>query len=318
MATEQDEKQDQQQTEDYDAVWAELDKAEGVAPTADIDDDQDGLPEKSDPGTGAKEGNSADDPGATASKDSRPVEKPQPVEDQTEKRIKDLQAGFTRMAQENSELKRLLQERDAGNATDKQVKDQQQKVDAAKAAIDQGAMDAVYKEFPELKGVLEPLLQTVSTLQNETQSVRKELEDRDAKARQNAEFEKKKKDLEEFESKVKPKITAVHPDFDDILSNDEYWKWADKQRPSLKVAAFLSTDPEDINWAISEFKKANALPSAQALKTQDKDRRETKLQQQMSMRGGSTPLPSSGKNKDPNDYDGAWDEAEKEERRQGR
>lgn len=72
--------------------------------------------------------------------------------------------------------------------------------------------------------------------------------------------------LDYFEANVKPKILKVHPDFDSIImitrsdgtreSNKEYFEWAEKQRPALRYAAIESSDPDDIIWAISEYKKS--------------------------------------------------------------
>lgn len=71
--------------------------------------------------------------------------------------------------------------------------------------------------------------------------------------------------LEHFEKHVKPKILKAHPDFDSIvlkkspdgklIPNDEFFQWAEKQRPALKFAAMESDNPDDIIWAISEYKK---------------------------------------------------------------
>lgn len=71
--------------------------------------------------------------------------------------------------------------------------------------------------------------------------------------------------LEYFNANVKPKILKIHPDFDDIvlkktpdgklIANDEFFEWAEKQRPALRFAAMESNNPDDIIWAISEYKK---------------------------------------------------------------
>lgn len=55
---------------------------------------------------------------------------------------------------------------------------------------------------------------------------------------------------------VKPKVLEVHPDFDEIVKNETYWQWIEKQRPALKFAGKDSGDPDDIIWAISEYKKS--------------------------------------------------------------
>lgn len=75
--------------------------------------------------------------------------------------------------------------------------------------------------------------------------------------------------LRKFEREVKPKILKVHPDFDTIVIiknpdgsvalNDAYIKWAEQQRPALRTAALQSSEPDDIIWALSEYKKSNRL-----------------------------------------------------------
>ena len=81
---------------------------------------------------------------------------------------------------------------------------------------------------------------------------------RDAKAK---EEKQKQEAFAYFNDFVKPKVIIVHPDFDDIVLDKEqrFFKWADQQRPALRFAATESSDPEDIIWAISEYKKSNPL-----------------------------------------------------------
>jgi hypothetical protein len=59
-----------------------------------------------------------------------------------------------------------------------------------------------------------------------------------------------------FATHVKPKVVRIHPDFDDIMKDSGYWKWAEEQPQALKRAALDSSDPSDIIWAIGEYKKA--------------------------------------------------------------
>lgn len=75
----------------------------------------------------------------------------------------------------------------------------------------------------------------------------------------------KQEALEYFELQVKPEILKIHPDFDNIIFkttedgtivlNEEYFQWAEKQKPALRDAAINSSKPEHIIWAISEYKK---------------------------------------------------------------
>lgn len=59
-----------------------------------------------------------------------------------------------------------------------------------------------------------------------------------------------------FVTHIRPKVVRIHPDFDDIMKDSGYWKWAEEQPQALKRAALDSSDPADIIWAIGEYKKA--------------------------------------------------------------
>jgi hypothetical protein len=298
-------KDDQQQTpeEQYDAAWVELDTPEGK-------DDKTGLPDDSEPKDGVKPDGTAtsSDSGTLNKDDGKP-------EDSTEKRIKDLQSGFTKVTQENAELKRMVDEFKAGNATKQQVDDQQKKADSAKAAIDKGALDAVYREYPELKEVIDPLFSVVESLKAETASLKQSSEQNRARTEMKLVEESKRQALDHFENNIMPKVTTGeggHPDFKEIIANEDYWEWAKGQRPGLRTAAMDSSDPEDIKWALAEYKKSRAMPEAKKVKEQEQQKKADKLNNSMALRGGSTAFsPKGDGSKDPNDYDDGWDEAGK-------
>lgn len=288
--------------EQYDAAWEEQEAAEKEAA------DPSGLSD-TDPDDEAKK--AAEEEAARVAAAEAEVQKKatEAQDDPAEKRIKDLQSGFTRISQENVELKKKIEEFEAGTATRKEVEDQQKKVDAAKAAIDQGALSTVFKEYPELEAVLNPLLQTVDSLKSETEQFKAAKAD-DA---QRAEVEKKKEALNHFETKVKPAVMGGddgHPDFEQIIANDDYWNWAEQQRPGLRTAALHSNDPDDIKMALAAYKKDRAMPEAKKLKEEEEKKKQTKLNNAMSLRGGSTPFPGKGK-PDDSDYDAGWEEAGK-------
>lgn len=225
------------------------------------------------------------------------------------KALKDTKAWATKLSQENAELKRLIAE----GATKKEVAEQEKAVEGAKANISDDTLSTVFREYPELKDVLTPLLDTVKTLQAETETFRKDkqlsAEEADKKA--------KKEALDHFENQIMPKVTEGpdgHPDFKEIIGNADFFLWAEQQRPGLQTAALRSNDPEDIKWALTQYKKDRAMPEAANLKKQEEEKRKQKLNNQMSLRGGSSAL-STGKAKvDPSDYDAAWEQAEKEDR----
>jgi len=98
----------------------------------------------------------------------------------------------------------------------------------------------------------EPRYDSIKATAARRAKARQKQEEQDAKARQAA--------FEYFVQNVKPLVVKVHPDFDRIVAGEGYWKWAEKQRPALKFAAFNSGDPEDIIWAIGEYKTTLAKP----------------------------------------------------------
>ncbi|KAF0218797.1 MAG: hypothetical protein FD174_2580 [Geobacteraceae bacterium] len=296
--------------EAYEAAWDEIEKAEG-----ETNPDDTGFSDKKDPDA---EGGNTDGKAAPAGSEPLKEDNGKSDDDPTEKRIKDLQAGFTRVTQENAELKRTLDEFKAGRATEKQVQEQQKKADDAKAAIDQTSLENAFNEYPELKSIINPLLDAVNGLKAETESLKKDK----VKTAEQEEINRKKAALDYFEANVLPKVTGGedgHPDFKEIIASEDYFKWAADQRPSLQTAALNSNDPDDIKWAMAEYKKSRAKPEAAKLKQQEEEKRNQRINNAMTLRGGSTPFPTKSKDGDPNDYDAAWEEAEREERKkQGR
>lgn len=291
--------------EQYDAAWEELEEVKEVVDSGLSDTD----PEGKEPNPEDEEELQSEESKLASSNKETLQENTEHVADQTEKRIKDLQAGFTKISQENSELKKKLEAFEAGTATRKEVEDQQKKVDDAKAAINQEALSTVFKEYPELEAILNPLLQTVESLKSETEQFKASK----AVDAQRAEEDRKKEALNYFETKVKPLVVHGedgHPDFEQIITTDDYWEWAEQQRPGLRTAALNSSDPEDIKMALSAYKKDRAMPEAKKLKQQQEEKRQEKLNNAMSLRGGSTQFPAKGK-ADDNDYDAGWEDAGK-------
>lgn len=290
--------------EQRDAAWDELDaeekKVEGTTeeglsdPDPELDDDKQPL----------------DTPSAPTDSELLKKEAEQHEESADAKALKDTKAWATKLAQENAELKRLMSE----GATKQEIAEQRQTVEEAKKDIGADTLDSVYREYPELKEVLSPLLDTVKTLQAQADEMKR---DKQVSAEQQAENDKKAA-LENFETKIMPKVMEGpdgHADFKEIISSADYFEWAEKQRPGVKTAALMSNDPEDIKWALSQYKKDRAIPEAAKMKEQEEAKRKQKLNNQMSLRGGASTI-STGKGKaDPTDYDAAWEQAEKEDRK---
>lgn len=188
----------------------------------------------------------------------------------SEKALRDTKVWATKLAQENAELKRI-------------VADFNKQSEAQTASEIDALRESVYADYPELKGLLEPLIQDISEIKR-------------SKAN-DAEKSKHQEALDYFNSNVKPEVLKAHPDFDSILfdgkggANDEYFTWALKQRPSLRIAAMDSSDPEDITWAVTEFKKYKGSGEAQALKQKQENERRQKLVNSQTLRGGKSTIP---------------------------
>lgn len=306
--TKEEEKTTEQPTpeQQYDDAWEELE----TTPEGEQTTDEEGK-------TGLSDTDPEEKPerGYVSPEHSESLKKEEAkADDPTDKRIKDLQAGFTKVTQENAELKRMLEEFKAGNVTKQQVEEQQKKADDAKALIDESDLATLYREYPETKGVIGKLLDTVTSLSAETASLKQATEQNRAKSEAERQEEAKKQALNHFETQVLPKVTqgdGGHPDFKEIIANEDYWNWAKEQRPGLRTAAMDSSDPEDIKWALSEYKKSRAKPEAEKVKQQEQQQKQNKLNNAMSLRGGSTPFPAKSGSKDPDDYDDGWEEAAK-------
>ncbi len=284
-----------------DQEWDKLDAEEKAAENK---SDDFGLSDDSDPDYDGKE------PAAKITPDdSESLKKETDKQESAEaKALKDTKAWATKLSQENADLKRLVAE----GATKKEITAQEQTIEQQKKAISDETLNTVYREYPELKEVLNPLLDTLKGLQAETEATKKQREE----SVQQSEVKRKQEALNYFESTIMPEVMKEHADFKEIIGDAGYFEWAEKQRPGLKTAALQSNDPEDIKWAVGEYKKAVAGPEAAKLKQSEEEKRKQKLNNQMSLRGGSSTLSTGKAKSDPNDYDAAWEKAEREERKQ--
>jgi hypothetical protein len=215
-----------------------------------------------------------------------------------EKALKDTKAHATKLSQENSQLKRKLEAFEKGEATRAEVDAAKKAVQEAKDNLDE-AKGRIYSEYPELKEVLDPLIETTRSLKREVETFK------NAKA-QDAERERRQTALDHFNANVKPRVMETHPDFDSIVKDPNYWSWAEAQRPALRTAAMDSPDPEDIRWALTEFKRFKASDEAKAVRQKDEKDKQTKLLNAMSIRGGGGAPAGGGKKGDPEDYDAGF------------
>lgn len=205
--------------------------------------------------------------------DAAPEPKQEAQEGGIDKALKDTKSYATRLAQENSELKKRLNEIEL-------------KFRAGETEEFTALRNQVYQDYPELKSIIEPIIKELSDIKSMRAAEAERLQRNEA--------------LEYFNTNVRPVVLRAHPDFDSVLfnekgaANDEYFQWAAKQRPSLRTAAMDSTDPEDIIWAVTEFKKFKASPEAKMIKEQQTEKRIQRLVSAQTLRGGNTPIPLSG------------------------
>lgn len=232
---------------------------------------------------------------------------PNPAEAQPKgeaKALRDTKAWATKLAQENAELKKKMAQYEAGNASAKEVQDAKDALKETKAQLS-GKLAKVYEDYPELKEVLDPMLTMAESLDKKIEDLKKTSTE-----------ERRRSEMKAyFEAEVEPKIVKAHPDFAAIKADDEYYQWADKQRPGLRTAALNSMDPDDIIMAVTEFKKFKNSPEAASKKADDDTRKNAVKENLSSIRGGSSDKgkrkPSSLDEVDKNDYDSAFDMAAK-------
>lgn len=223
------------------------------------------------------------------------------------KALRDTKAWATKLAQENAELKRTLDKFKDGTATGKEVTAAQKGMEDTKKEL-ASKVKEVYKDYPELKDVLDPLISMADTFSNKLDMMEK-----------HGEEERKRAEMRTFfETEVEPKVLAQHPDFAKIKSDEQFFVWADKQRPSLRTAAMFSLDPDDLIFAVGEYKKFLGTGAAGSVKA-EQDLKKEGIRANLSAMSGSGSKPPIGSKSTPsridevdaNDYDTAFDVASK-------
>ena len=290
---------------EYDKTWEEAEKAEtGEKPGEAVDpppaekkegDDTTGLPEKA----------PIEEETPTAADDKHPHGTDVKA---LEKALADTKTAFTRVSQEAAELRRQVEAARRGDGDAEALEEAKRKAADARDNFD-ALKTKLLEDYPELEGFLDITAKEIRGLRQDVTELRKGKE-------KDAEAEARKGALDKFNAKVKPSILEEHKDFDAIMGDEEYWKWAEKQRPALRFAALDSPDSEDIKGAIREYKRFKATPEAQRVKEeQDKTKRE-RLRNAQSLRPGAPPLAPKGPGKK-DDYDTGWDEAGRELEKEG-
>lgn len=229
------------------------------------------------------------------------------------KALKDTKAWATQIAMDKAKLEKELADLKAGRSTDEKVKDAKDTLAETRKTL-AGKLESVYKDYPELKDVLDPLISMTDALSGKVQSFEKVTEE-----------ESKRSELrQKFETEIEPEIIKVHPDFRKVAFSKEYMAWVEKQSPATQYAAMNSLDPDDIIGTITKFKKANAGGEAESQR-QEEERKKKGLKENLaSVRGGGSGSKTSGKPSrfediDPNDREGAWEYlAAQEEKRKAK
>lgn len=228
-----------------------------------------------------------------------------------QKALKDTKAWATRLAQENAEYKRIIAKFEAGKASGKEVDDAGKGIEKTKSEL-ASKVNKVYEDYPELKDVLDPLISMADTLSTKFN----QMEEQGKQERERAEMRSF------FEKEVEPKVLEKHPDFGKIKTDEAFFAWAEKQRPSLRTAAMYSLDPDDLIFAVGEYKKFLGTPAAGSLK-EEQDKKKAGVRQNLSsMSGTGSKPPLGGKGApsrigdvDKEDYDTAFEVAQKELKR---
>jgi hypothetical protein len=290
---------------EYDQEWARLEEEEtGEKPQQNQEKEEESVEDD-------KEEHPVDD---DKKEEAAPVKdaKKEEVKDKDltgiEKALHDTKSYATKLAQENANLKKALNEKDS---SDKAKKVEEAKV-AQKEAQDRlnGSLQEAYKEYPELKEALDGLKSELMTTRKEIDGLKSE------KSKQESEQAKLKEDAAYFEQNIKPEIVKVHSDFDAIVKDPQavFFKWAEKQTLAIRVAVFNSMDPADMNMAIDAYKRDKSSGYIKETKDKDAKDRDLKLKNAQSLRGGqqipdNLNVESGPKGKE--NYEGGWDEAGK-------
>lgn len=298
-------KSEQEYNEEFEKLASSEDPNATLAKAEGNKEDPKPEPEPKSEATPSGEEKPAEDGGGEPKTGDDPEQDPEPKpkgEDAgVAKALKDTKAWGTKLAQENAELKKLVEDLKAGKATQTQVDEAKDKIGETKKQI-RDRLNKTYEDYPELKESLDPLVTLIEGVAADVENFKKSSDETKARI---AEREK-------FEREVAPHIAKVHPDFREIAASEDYVKWAEAQSPAMQVAALHSRDPRDINSALAEFKKFQGSDESKKQQLDEEKRREAVKKNLSSTRGGgSTPdgkgKPGSLKDVEKDDYNGAWD-----------
>jgi len=311
MGEEKDVVKEQEKTDEYDKAWDEWEK--GAKPEKPGDEVPAKEPEKSKDETQVVPPKTDDTPVAEQNAQEKPADEPRSERygsiQSMEKALDDTKRYAHRLEAEKAELKKKLEELEKGQATQSDVDLAKQKVKDAQTDLD-AIRKQVYNDYPELEPLIDGIIMRSQELEQKLATVER-------LARDQAKRSEREKAVEHFNTHVKPEIVKVHKDFDEIVQSVEYWDWAERQRPALKTAAMDSPDPQDIIWAITEFKKFVAGPDIQNLRDKDKQAKTERLVNAQAMLrggGGAPPMPKQQEDDSSENY---WEWAGEMLKKQG-
>jgi hypothetical protein len=226
-----------------------------------------------------------------------------------EQRLSETQRWGHELSGKVKELEAKLAAQEQGKATQAEVDEAQRKKDEAQSQLAE-AKEGIFKEFPEFKPLLDPLMDTIGKLEEQVSELsQSSTVSQESLARSQA--------LTHFESNVKPKVVEAVPEFNDIVASEDYWQWAARQRPALQTAAMYSDSPDDIIWALNEFKKANSGGEIKAEKEKQAQQKAKRKKAAHSPKPGSQSFSKSGTDKSKQTYDEAWEDLQAEAKKHG-
>lgn len=176
-----------------------------------------------------KEDNPDEDPDNSGEK-----EKPEGEEKGWKKRYSDLRSHSAKKENEFkdtiSKLEARISELEAGD--DSSAPDMPQDEKELKEWMD---------KYPEVAAIIERMASKIAD---------------DKLAETNTVLEDIKKDREKATRETnEAKIRKVHPDFDDLQEDDDFHDWVEEQSKLVQTAVYESGDPDDVIWAINQYKK---------------------------------------------------------------
>lgn len=160
----------------------------------------------------------------------------------------DNHAAFTKKAQEAAELRGRLA----------QIEEERSKATAPSTAptaaemvnMTKDELDSVAEEFDTLA----PVVKHIKSLMKEVESLKKD-ERIEKIVKKDAEQEAAITKQNHLLNFVIPQVAKVHEDVNEILSNEEFYKWAAQDE---MVKDLSDTDPIHVSFAITRFKQTGA------------------------------------------------------------